>query len=61
MGADFWEKVDFIVRDKKINITADQQKALKYAMRIPVQFPSAYQSLQLISLLEEAKANGLKV
>lgn len=61
MGADFWEKVDFFVRDKKINITADQQKALKYAMRIPVQFPSAYQSLQLISLLEEAKANGLKV
>ena len=33
---------------------------LKYALKIPVQFPSAYQSVQLLALLEEAKANGFK-
>lgn len=45
---------------KKIKTTADQMKALKYAMKIPVQFPSAYQSVQLLALLEEAKSNGFK-
>ena len=33
---------------------------MKYGLKIPVQFPSAYQSVQLLALLEEAKANGFK-
>jgi len=35
-------------------------KALKYAIQIPVQLPSAYQSVQLLALLEEAKSNGFR-
>lgn len=60
LGADYWKTVSEFVTVKKIKTTADQLKALKYAMRIPVQFPSAYQSVQLLALLEEAKSNGFK-
>lgn len=61
MGADFWKKIEFFTKNKKLNASAEQMKALKYAVRIPTQFPSAHQSLQLLSLLEEAKANGFKI
>lgn len=60
LGADYWKAVSEFVTAKRIKTTADQLKALKYAMRIPVQFPSAYQSVQLLALLEEAKSNGFK-
>jgi len=60
LGADYWKAVSEFVTAKRIKATADQLKALKYAMRIPVQFPSAYQSIQLLALLEEAKSNGFK-
>lgn len=59
-GDAFWKKVNEFVTTKKIRVSPDQLKALTYAMRIPVQFPSAYQSLQLLALLEEAEANGFK-
>lgn len=59
-GADYWKLVNSFVLDKKIGTTAAQMKALKYAVRIPDQFPSAYQSIQLIELLEEVKANGFR-
>lgn len=61
LGADFWKKIELFIKNKKVNISADQMKALKYAVRIPNQFPSAYQSVQLLSLLEEANANGFKI
>ena len=60
LGSVYWKAVNEFVVSKKIKITADQMKALKYAMKIPVQFPSAYQSVQLLALLEEAKSNGFK-
>lgn len=60
LGADYWKAVSEFVTAKRIKTTADQLKALKYAMRIPAQFPSAYQSVQLLALLEEAKSNGFK-
>lgn len=60
LGSVYWKAVNEFVISKKIKITADQMKALKYAMKIPVQFPSAYQSVQLLVLLEEAKSNGFK-
>ena len=60
LGADYWKAVSEFVTAKRIKTTVDQLKALKYAMRIPVQFPSAYQSVQLLALLEEAKSNGFK-
>ncbi len=61
MGADFWKGIETFTKNKKLNASAEQLKALKYAVRIPTQFPSAHQSLQLLSLLEEAKANGFKI
>ena len=60
LGADFWKTVNSFVTSKRVPMTSDQAKALVYAQRIPTQFPSAYQSLQLMALLEEAKANGFK-
>lgn len=60
LGADYWKAISEFVTAKKIKTNADQLKALKYAMRIPVQFPSAYQSVQLLALLDEAKSNGFK-
>ena len=60
LGADFWKNVRNFIMAKRIAISADQVKALKYALRIPIQFPSAYQSLQLLALLEEAESNGFK-
>lgn len=61
MGADFWKQLEVFAMNKRINVSPEQLKALKYAVKIPVQFPSAYQSLQLLSLLEEAEANGFKI
>ena len=60
LGADFWKKVNSFVMQKRVSISPDQMKALKYAVQIPVQFPSAYQSLRLLELLENAEANGFK-
>ena len=60
LGADFWAKLNDFVLAKKVAFSPDQIKAMKYALKIPVQFPSAYQSVQLLTLLEEAKANGFK-
>ena len=60
LGADYWAKVNDFVLAKRVTFSPDQMKAMKYALKIPVQFPSAYQSVQLLALLEEAKANGFK-
>ncbi len=60
LGADYWKAVIEFITVKRINTTSDQLKALKYAVRIPVQFPSAYQSVHLLDLLEKAKSNGFK-
>lgn len=60
LGSVYWKTVNEFIISKKIKTTADQMKAIKYAMKIPVQFPSAYQSVQLLALLEEAKSNGFK-
>lgn len=60
LGSVYWKVVNEFVISKKIISTADQMKALKYAMQIPVQLPSAYQSVQLLALLEEAKSNGFR-
>ena len=60
LGADFWKKVSMFVNSKRVPMSPDQAKALIYAQKIPVQFPSAHQSIQLMLLLEEAKANGFK-
>ena len=60
LGAAFWKKLNEFVITKKIRVSPDQLKAMTYAMRIPTQFPSAYQSIQLLALLEEAEANGFK-
>jgi len=60
LSAPFWNTLNKFIAAKKINMSADQAKAMKYALRIPVQCPSAYQSLQLLSLLEEAESNGFK-
>ena len=60
LSATFWNTLNKFIVAKKINMSADQAKAMKYALRIPVQCPSAYQSLQLLSLLEEAESNGFK-
>ena len=57
-GADFWKKLNVFVMQKRVSISDGQLKALKYAVRIPVQLPSAYQSVQLLALLENARANG---
>ena len=59
-GAEFWAAVQRFVTDRKIGIAPDQVNALKYAVRIPAQIPSSYQSVQLLTLLEEAEANGFK-
>ena len=59
-GAAFWKSVELFVKTKRVAVTPDQIKALKYAVKIPLQFPSAYQSVQLLQLLDEAKANGFK-
>ena len=60
LGADYWKQVEAFVNLKKVSASPDQLKALRYAVKIPKQIPSAYQSLQLMKLLEEAKANGFK-
>ena len=60
LGADYWKAVIEFITVKRINTTSDQLKALKYAVRIPVQFPSAYQSVHLLDLLEKAKSKGFK-
>lgn len=60
-GAAYWKAVEAFVRTKRIAVSPEQNKALKYAVMIPLQFPSAYQSVKLLQLLEEAKANGFKL
>ena len=59
-GAKFWKEVNGFVMSKRLRIAPDQLTAMKYALQIPKKFPSAYQSLCLLKLLEEAKANGFK-
>lgn len=60
LGATYWKSLNDFVLAKRVPMSPDQSKAMKYALRIPSQFPSAYQSIQLLALLEEAKANGYK-
>lgn len=60
LGAAFWTELNKFVLDKHILMTSEQAIAIKYAMRIPTQFPSAYQSLQLLALLEKARTDGFK-
>lgn len=57
-GADYWTRLSDFIKSKRITPSPKQSTALKYAMKIPTMFPSAYQSQQLLDLLEEAKANG---
>ena len=59
-GAAFWKSVEAFVKTRRVSASPDQIKALKYAVKIPLQFPSAYQSILLLQLLDEAKANGFK-
>ena len=59
-GAKFWKNINEFAMLKKLRIAPDQITAMKYALQIPQKFPSAYQSLCLLKLLEEAKANGFK-
>lgn len=60
LSATYWLKVNEFVLTKGLAFSPDQAKAMKYALKIPTQFPSGYQSMQLLKLLEEAKANGFK-
>ena len=60
LGAEYWKKVYDFFNIKKLNMSPDQAKAMTYALKIPTQFPSAYQSVQLLLLLETAKSNGFK-
>lgn len=60
LGAEYWKKVYDFLNIKKLNMSPDQAKAMTYALKIPTQFPSAYQSVQLLLLLETAKSNGFK-
>ena len=60
LGSVYWKTVDEFVKEKRIPFSPDQMKAMKYALKIPAQIPSAYQSMQLLALLEESKANGFK-
>ena len=60
LGAEYWKSVQAFVVSKRIRVSPDQFKALKYAVQMPSQLPSPYQCLQLMLLLEEAKANGYK-
>lgn len=60
-GADFWKELGAFVQTKRVAMSPDQMDALTYAVRIPSKIPSAYQSLLLIKLLEEAQANGFKI
>lgn len=60
LSATYWLKVNEFVLTKGLAFSPDQDKAMKYALKIPTQFPSGYQSMQLLKLLEEAKANGFK-
>lgn len=59
-GAEFWNRFNSFVVEKKYKLAAEQATAIKYAMRIPEQFPSAHQSLQLLALLDIAKTDGFK-
>lgn len=60
LGAEYWKSVNDFAIAKHVYMKPDQIKAMRYALRIPIQFPSAYQSIQLLELLEEVKANGFK-
>lgn len=59
-GAEFWKSVSEFAKTKNIFISSDQTKAIYLAMRIPNRIPNAFQSSHLLSLLEEAEANGFK-
>lgn len=61
LGANYWKSVELFISNKRVKVTADQIKALKYAIKIPTQLPSSHQSTILLALLEEAKANGFKI
>lgn len=60
LGAAYWLQVNAFVEQKRISFSPDQMKAMRYALKIPNQIPSGYQSQQLLKLLEEAKSNGFK-
>lgn len=60
LGAEYWKKLHFFVISKRIPFSPSQQNALKYAVKIPQQIPSEYQSQQLISLQKIAESNGFK-
>ena len=58
LGAQYWQNLNVFISKKKINCSIEQRKALKYAMLVPTQIPSAYQSTRLLALLQIAKQNG---
>lgn len=60
LGAEFWNEVSEFCTIHQIAATPDQQKALTYALRIPVQFPSAHQSQKLMQLLALVRVNGFR-
>lgn len=59
-GSDYWKELLAFCTEKKMRLLPDQQKALIYAVRIPTQIPSAYQSKKLMQLLDAARANGFR-
>lgn len=60
LGGAFWKSVNAFVLAKRVPMTSEQLKAMKYATEIPNRVPSPHQSIQILNLLEEAKANGYK-
>ncbi len=60
LGVDVWKAVHSFIQSKRVKVSAEQEMALRYAMRIPEQFPSGHQSVQLLSLLEAVESNGFK-
>lgn len=59
LGAEYWKKVNAFVSAKRI-ILPEAMTGLKYAMQIPNAFPSGYQSVKLLELLELAENEGFK-
>ncbi len=60
LGSSFWSRVNDFVLINRLQFSPKTQVAMKYALQIPRQFPSTYQSKLLLDLLEKARENGFK-
>lgn len=58
-GADFWKQVYEFVIQKHIGYS-ETLTGIKFAMQIPLKFPTAHQSIKLLELLIQAEAEGFK-